>query len=149
MYNIVLVLHSFVRWAVVILGAWATAQALLGWLGRREWTRRDDRWGVFFTLSMDVQVLLGLILYVFLSPLTQAAFRNFGEAMASADLRFFAFDHIFMMIVALGVAHVGRALSRRTTEAQARHKRAAIFFGLATLFVLVAIPWSRPLLRLG
>jgi hypothetical protein len=149
MYTLVLTLHSIVRWVVILLGVWAAAQAFLGWLGRREWTGRDERSGLLFTMSMDVQILLGLVLYIFLSPLTQAAFRNLGEAMSSADLRFFAFDHIFMMLVALGLAHVGRALSRRAAAGPGRHRRAAIFFGLATLCVLLAIPWSRPWLRLG
>lgn len=58
------------------------------------------------------------------------------------------------MLVAVVLAHVGRALSRRVTETQDKHRRAAIFFGLAVVALLIAIPWpflpyGRPLLRLG
>ena len=31
----------------------------------------------------------------------------------------------------------------------AKHRMAAILFGLATLAILLAIPWSRPLFRFG
>ncbi len=149
MYNAVLILHSFVRWLVIVIGIVAFVRAFRGLYGKEMWTPADDRVGMAFTMSMDVQVLLGLLLYVFFSPLTRIIFRDFGAAMANAGTRFFAVDHIFLMIVALVLAHVGRAASRRAQAAAAKHRRAAIFFGLALLLILVSIPWSRPLLRLG
>jgi hypothetical protein len=44
---------------------------------------------------------------------------------------------------------MGRALSKKATEPVAKHRMAAILFGLATLAILLAIPWSRPLFRFG
>jgi len=155
MYSIVLTLHSLVRWIVVILALAAVVRAFIGWLGKQAWTPLDDRLGMWYTISLDVQLLLGLVLYIFLSPLAQAAFRDFGAAMSNPVLRFFAVEHILTMVVAVILAHVGRALSRRATEAQARHRRAVILYGLATLVILVAVPWpfmtgvGRPWIRLG
>jgi hypothetical protein len=149
MYNAVLILHSFVRWLVIVIGIVAAVRAFRGWYGKGVWTPADDRLGMAFTMSMDIQVLLGLLLYIFFSPLTRVIFRDFGAAMANAEIRFFAADHIFLMIVALVLAHVGRAISRRAHVAAAKHRWAALFFGLALLLILVSIPWSRPLLRLG
>ncbi len=149
MYDFVLGVHSLLRWVVVILAVVAVGRALLGWFGRREWTVLDDRIGLFFTISMDVQVLLGLILYLFLSGITRSAFQDFGGAMSNPTLRYFAVEHVVLMIVALVLGHVGRALSKRAEEARKKYQQAAIFFGLAMLAALVAIPWWRPLLRLG
>lgn len=140
MYPILLMLHSILRWLVLIAGLLAAGKAIAGWLGRGPWTRLDDRLGLSFIVSLDVQLLLGLILYV-LSPLTLAAFQDFGAAMRDPGLRFFALEHAFWMIVGIVLAHVGRALSRRTAEATGRHQRAAILFGLALLAILWAIPW--------
>lgn len=155
MYSLVLTLHSFVRWIVVILAVLAVARAFSGWLGKKPWAALDDKAGAWFVISMDVQLLLGLLLYVVFSPLTTAALRDFGAAMGSAGLRYFAVEHTFLMLVAVVLAHVGRARSRRATDFAARHRSAAIFFGLALLTLLAAIPWpflagvGRPLLRLG
>ncbi len=151
MYSIVLTLHSLIRWIVVIAAIAAVVVAFRGWFGRREWALLDNRLGLVFTISMDVQVLLGLILYIFLSPVVRAAFEDFGAAMTTTNVRYWAVEHVSLMILALILAHVGRARVRRAAEDLARHKSAAIFFGLAFLVLLLAIPWpflpyGRPLL---
>ncbi len=147
MYSVVLSLHSLLRWVVVILAVVAVVRAFVGWFCRRAWTPFDDRLGLSFLISMDVQVLLGLILYVLLSPLTREAFQDLGKAMSDAILRFWAFEHLFFMVVVLALVHIGRVRAKGAAEAIARHRRAAIFFGLALVLLLLAIPW--PFLAVG
>ncbi len=149
MYSLFLTLHSLARWVVIVLAVVVVVRALLGWRRGTSWTDLDDRLGLFFTIGLDVQVLLGLILYLFLSPLVGAAFQDFGAAMRDSDLRYWGVEHIALMIVALVLAHAGRSLAKRTSDAVAKHQRALIFYGLSVLVILAAIPWWRPLLRLG
>lgn len=141
MYGIFLPLHNILRWVVLALALFAIVRALIGWLGKKEWGALDARAGLWFTIAMDVQFLVGLILYVFLSPLTLTALQNFGGAMQNTTMRFFAVEHVTLMIVALALAHMGRAFSRKAQTAPAKHQRAALWFGLALLAMLVAIPW--------
>jgi hypothetical protein len=150
-YLITLSLHSWVRWLVLLAGFVAVARAISGTRGRRGWTAADDRAGFFFTMLLDLQVLMGVILYVGLSPITREALRDFSGAMKSTGLRFFAVEHVFGMIVALALAHVGRVRIRKAALSR-RHKIALTFFGLAFLAILASIPWpgtpyARPLLR--
>lgn len=149
-YDITLILHNVVRWIVVIAGLVAAIRALVGWLGGREWTGLDDRLGLIFTVSIDVQLLLGLLLYFVLSPITTSAFSDFGQAMSDAGTRFYLVEHLALMLVALVLAHVGRSLSKRAQNDHDRHSRAALFFILSLVAIAVAVPWaSRPLLRLS
>jgi hypothetical protein len=106
----------------------------------------DTRVGRFYSISLDIQFLLGLILYFFLSPLTKVALSDFGTALANTDLRFFAFEHMLMMILAVIFAHVGVATARRAEESILKHRRSAIWFSLSFLAVLLGMPWFRPLL---
>jgi hypothetical protein len=140
MYPAFLMIHSVLRWLVVIAAVAAAGKALAGWLGKQPFTKLDDRLGLAFTILMDVQLLVGLVLYVFLSPLTQSAFQNMSAAMSDSTLRFFAVEHLAVMVVAVVLAHVGRALTRRAPEA-GKHPRAALWYGLALLAILFAIPW--------
>jgi hypothetical protein len=99
----------------------------------------------------DVQFLLGLTLYVFLSPFTHAAFADLGAAMKNSGLRFWAVEHLVGMLIAIALVHVGRARARKTDSLR-RHRVAATFFGLALVVLLGSIPWpglpyGRPLLR--
>jgi hypothetical protein len=85
-------------------------------------------------------------LYIFLSPITRTAFQNFGAAMQVPDVRFFAIEHIFYMFLAVVFVHVGSVLSRKAVESPAKYKRAALWYSLALIVILVGMPWTRPLL---
>ena len=145
MYPLVLTLHSLVRWAIVIIGVVAVVRAFMGWRGGKPWAQLDDRLGLIFTSVMDLNLLLGLLLYFALSDITKAAFRDFGAAMSDPGLRFFAVEHILIMIIAVVVAHIGRSRSKKAASDAGKHKQAAIFFTLAMVLVLLAIPWERGL----
>jgi uncharacterized membrane protein YozB (DUF420 family) len=146
MYTFILAVHNILRWIVLILAVLALVRAYSGWFGRREWTDTDRKVGSFFGVSLDVQLLLGLILYFALSPITRGAFQDFGAAMANDAARFFALEHVLYMVLAVVFAHVGSVFSRRATEDVNKHRRAAIWFTLAVLVILIGIPWFRPLL---
>ncbi len=146
LYSIALLFHSFVRWVLIIVAVIAVVRAFAGWLGKKEWTALDSRLGVLLSSSADVQMLLGLILYIFLSPLTQAAFKDFGAAMTDSMLRYWGVEHIGMLFAAVVLIHMGQTMAKRAAAAL-KHKWAAIFLGLALLAMLVAIPW--PFLAVG
>ena len=90
MYPFLLTLHSLLRWVVVILGVIAVVRGFMGWRGNRPWTQTDNRVGLGFVTSLDVQLLIGFLLYVVFSPMTTAALRDFGGAMGNSVLRFYA-----------------------------------------------------------
>ena len=147
MYPFVLMAHNMVRWIVLVSGVIAIFLAFVGWFGKSDWAKMHDRIGAVYVGFMDLNVLLGFILYLFLSSVTQTAFANFGAAMGDSMLRFFAVEHILGMIVALVLAHVGRVLSKKAIEPVKKHRAAAIWFTLSLLAILAMIPWDRPLGR--
>jgi Na+/H+-dicarboxylate symporter len=101
---------------------------------------------MFYSVSLDIELLLGLILYFVLSPITKIVFSDFGTAMANSELRFFILEHILMMILAVIFAHVGVASAKRAEEPLIRHRRTAIWFSLSSIAILLGMPWFRPLL---
>jgi hypothetical protein len=140
MYAAALILHSWLRWIVVLTGLIAFARAASGASGTKSWTPADDKAGFWFTMALDVQILIGLVLYLFLSPLTAQVMRDFGGAMKDSHLRYWAVEHGFGMLIGVALAHIGRVRTRKADSLR-RHKVAAIFFGLALLAVLASIPW--------
>lgn len=154
MYAPVLFLHSWLRWLVLLFAIIAIARAIGGAASRRPWTPSDDLAGKLFIRTFDLQVLLGIVLYLFLSPITAAAMADFGGAMADSQTRFWAVEHVFGMVVALVLAHRGRMRVRAIQDPGRKHKVAAIFFILALVALAASIPWPgtpywRPLLRWG
>lgn len=148
MYSILLALHNILRWFVLILAILALVRAFRGWLGKREWQDRDRKAGIFFTIAVDTQLLIGLLLYLFFSEFALKSILDKGLnfVLQQTQYRFFSFEHSFFMLTAVVFAHLGSVLPRKVQEAWRKHQRAAIFFTLALLAVLLGIPWSRPLL---
>ena len=149
MYTFVLVLHSWLRWVALVAGVGATAATLTDRTG----TTRADLWGLVLMMALDIQMLLGLLLYLVLSPFTIEAMRDFGAAMKNPALRFFAVEHVSLMFVAVILVHVGRVLARKASTPDARRLRLLLCFGLATLLMVLAMPWpgmasGRPLFRI-
>jgi len=153
MYSAALVLHSWLRWAILILAVVAVVRAI-GGRGGRPWTPADDAVGKYFIIALDVQFLVGVLLYAFFSPITtQIIFPAFGAAMGNSILRFWAVEHLFGMLIANGLAHVGRVKVLKATSDSRKHTLAAIFYGIALIVILASIPWpgmaaGRPVFRL-
>jgi hypothetical protein len=140
MYLALLHTHNVLRWIVLLAAVFALAYMLRGWLGKRPWTQADMRVGSLFTVAMDVQLLVGILLYV-VSPLVQSALRDFGAAMGVHELRFFALEHALLMLVAVVLVHIGTSRAKK----RASHRPATILYSLALAAMLFAIPWWRPL----
>jgi hypothetical protein len=139
MYETALALHSLVRWLVVLAGLWAVAAAFSA-ARRREWTPADNTPGLLFVLGLDLQLLLGLALFLFLSPVTRAAMLDVGAAMKSSASRFWIVEHPTLMIAAVVLAHAGRVAARRAGSYRAGN-RAQFWFALAMVAVLLGTPW--------
>ena len=91
--------------------------------------------------------MLGLVLY-FLSPITQFALANFGEALADRQLRVIAVEHPLLMLLATAALHVGWVRARKSAADRGRLLRWLLFVAAAALLTAIAIPWEgRPLLR--
>ena len=152
MYPQTLLLHSWLRWAILAVGIVAVIRAFGASRSGRAWSRGDDRLSQVFVGLLDLQVLIGLILYFALSPITQAALSDFGGAMKVSAMRYWAVEHAFGMFIALALAHAGRARARRATAAPLKHRRTAVFFLLALVAIIASTPWpgtpyARPLFR--
>lgn len=145
MYPGLLHSHNGMRWLVLLFLLVSIVFAFAGWFGKRERNKTANISGLLLVVFMDLQFLTGIILYVFVSPLTKAAFANFGEAMKNADLRFYAVEHILMMVVALVLVHLGRAKWKKASAPWKGYRAAAIYFSISLLLILAAIPWDRAL----
>jgi hypothetical protein len=149
-YSSVLWLHSWLRWAVLIAGLVAWLRAIGGKTARRPWTPQDELWNLLLTISVDLQFVVGLVLYAFLSPIVRQGLRNFSAAMQVNVVRFFMIEHVLGMIAGIALIHIARVKIRKTTDSQRKHRLAMVLYGIALILIIISIPWpgmpvSRPL----
>ncbi len=147
MYTTLLLLHSLLRWVILITALWALIRAWRGLTGNHAFLPADKKSGLFFMISADIQFALGLLLYFVARSFTKQALSNMKAAMKDTDLRFWSVEHALLMVIAWLLIHIGYAKSKKGTD-KSRFKSAAIFYTIAVVLVLAAIPWAtRPLFR--
>lgn len=144
MFDFFLSLHNIVRWVVLLVGVVAIVMAWAGVFSRSRWTAPQANVARLFTIAFDLQVLLGVALYVWPGGMVMSALGNagMGDIMSNSDLRFFVVEHGLIMIVAAVLVHIGSVRGRKTDATL----QPAILYTLALVLVLSRIPWDRALL---
>src|SRR4249919_210896 len=107
--NYSLIIHSILRWAVLLFGLWAVLSAIAAVASKRTYRNSDNRTGLFFMISCDIQLLMGLVLY-FTGMWFESVKSGMGAVMKDPIVRFFAVEHALMMIIAWLLVHIGRSM---------------------------------------
>jgi hypothetical protein len=146
MYPHLLATHNLFRWLVLIFLVLAIILAWRGWLGNKKFGAVDNRFKVFTVVFAHIQFVLGIVLY-FVSPKVTAFLDNVGAGMKDKELRFAGMEHVLLMLIAVVCITIGSAKVKRKTTDTAKFKTMAIWFTIALLVILFAIPWNMPHFR--
>jgi hypothetical protein len=143
MYSLLIFLHSWLRWILLILGLIVLVKSYIGWFGNKNYLKSDNTMSIILVAIFHIQLILGLLLYFFYSPLVKSAFQDFGLAMQDSQLRYWAVEHIFIMILSIVIAQFGRIRIKKVHQAVGKHRNAAIYFSMAYILILSRIPWDQ------
>lgn len=136
MFNILKHAHSGLRWLVLALLIYAIFNAFTKWQSGKSFEEKDRKINLFAMISVHIQILLGFALY-FMSPRVQFI----AETMKDSVLRFFAVEHLVMMLIAAILITIGNAMSKKGTDDASKFKKTFIYFLLGLIVIIVAIPW--------
>ena len=141
MYTTLLPLHHYLAYAVLLLVTLFTFNSLWRWLSGRDSTACDKKLGLAALIALHTQFTLGLVLY-FVSPITQTALNDFGNAMKDSTLRLYALEHPLVMLIAVVLVTVARIKTKRS-DSNSAHKTNFILYAIALLLILSRIPWAK------
>ena len=119
--SLLLTIHGELRWLVVLAGLVIIVKFLIGWLGKREYTSLDRTLLMVFTILLDINVLLGLIILLF------------GGGFNSLRL-----EHSVTMLLAVIAAHM-TARFRGTANPATKFRNQLLLVLLALLLVLLGV----------
>jgi hypothetical protein len=123
--NIVLEIHSLVRWLIVLVALAAIVKFALGWLRSSAGDAMDRGLMSGFSGLMDLQALLGIIVLV-------------GGGLSGDGLPFYRIEHAVTMLIAVAVAHLPMRWRSAPGPVRARNNLLAILVSLALVAVGVA-----------
>jgi hypothetical protein len=119
-------LHSVWRYAVLIAAVVAIVAGLAAWLGSLPPRLTARRAGLLYIIAIDIQVLLGVILWV-------------GKGWYATP-GFYRAEHPATMLLAMIVAHAGQVISRRAKSPKAAAGAVTIAVMVSLALVIVGLP---------
>ena len=128
--------HSGLRWIVLIL----LVAAILKAFSRRRsgvvYTK--DKLALFALISVHLQLLIGLLLYLWLSPYGVMS----GASVEDAGIAtYYNYVHWWAMIIAVVLITVGYSKAKRQTELNKGWKTIGVYYAVGLVIILAAIPW--------
>src|SRR5258706_7148475 len=115
-------IHNILRWIVLALALITIVKYFMGWIGKSLFKSLDNVLSLIYVSSLDVQLLLGLFLYFFLSPVTQSVIQLGDRQLEDPNARFFAIEHPAIMLLGIIFAHVGRIASKKAATDSSKFK---------------------------
>ena len=128
--------HSGWRWIVLILLLAAVVKMHLGWKGKKTFAAGDRKLARFAMVGFHLQFLFGWMLYM-----TSDYVQFSSDTMGTSILRFFTLEHGLMMTVAFILITMGHSKSKKKENDTAKFKVIAVFYTIAFIVILAAIPW--------
>ncbi|WP_190810128.1 hypothetical protein [Flagellimonas sp. S3867] len=136
-------LHSYFAYIVLALLIFAVFNALMGWLGKKEFTMHKDlRISLFALILTHMQLVIGLILF-FVSANGLKAIQTLGMGGLNSAARLLAVEHPFINILAVALITIGWSRHKKKNESVAKFKSIAMLYGFGLLLILTRIPWNQ------
>ena len=130
MHAILVALHSYNRYLLLVALLFVLFRSLSGWVGNKPFGKADDTASIALLGLTHLQALLGLIMYFFTSPYTTS-----GLPMSDTWVRYFKAEHIAAMLIAVILVQLGRTLSKKAATDADKHRKLAIYTSIATLII--------------
>jgi hydrogenase maturation factor len=141
MFEFLKTFHSHNRNLILLFLILAVLLSLIGFLAKKPWSKFNKITSLIAMIVMDVQFLIGMILYFGFSAFGIKAFTNENvNVMKDAYVREIAIEHFVLMLGAWVLIHVGYAKMKKS---KVKNKTIFIFYTASLVLVLLGIPWER------
>lgn len=140
MYQALLDTHSILRWVILVFLLLSIFRQMTA--GNQPFGGKDKAFGLPLLIAAHLTLLIGIYQWI-TGPwglkLIQA--NGMKAVMKDSVMRFWAVEHLVMMLIGIIFITIayGQRKSKHTSRVQ--HRRALIFYFLALVAILLAVPW--------
>lgn len=124
--DLILTFHSIIRWIIMVVAVLAIVKFAIGWAGNSLFKAMDRGLASGFSGLMDLQVLLGLIYFIW-------------NGIAVTGFPFYRILHMIIMLGAVAVAHLPARFKTLTDKLRFQYSVLAIIASLVLVVIGVSI----------
>jgi cytochrome c biogenesis factor len=125
--------HSGFRWIALILIIFTIYKAFKGIKNAEEYTAKHKMLALGTLITFHTMVLVGFSL---LFSSAKTAFFDMSQ-----PFRFFTIEHPLLMTIAVVLVTMGYSKAKKEESSRMKFRKILIFYTVALLITLVAIPW--------
>jgi len=135
-YTVAFNIHIYVSTITLLAGLATVIMSVSGWVKRKTYGRIDTGVSVAFQIALYFQLVLGFVIYFTLRTSLEGEMFEIPDSANDASLRFWAIEHIALMLFALSLTQIGRVFISKSGDSLKKYK-ASVFYNGTSLFLIL------------
>jgi hypothetical protein len=138
-YSFAFKIHIFISTITLLSGIFTIALSVHGLNKKRDYGRKDFLVSLVFNVALYFQLFLGFLIYFLLRTTLEGPVWEVPDTQNDASLRFWAIEHIALMIFALFLTQLGRVFIKRSKGPSRKFRASLFYFGASLLLILFSV----------
>jgi len=138
-YSFAFTVHIIISTITLLAGISTIVMSVHGLTTKRDYSRSDLALSVTFNVALYFQLILGFLIYYLLRSDPEGNIWKVPDTQNDASLRFWAIEHIALMIFALFLTQLGRVFIKKSKEPFRKFRASLFYFGTSLFLILFSV----------
>lgn len=138
-YSLAFRIHIFISTITILAGMSTVVISVHGLVRKRDYRRRDELVSLIFNVALYFQLFLGFLIYYLLRTSLEGPMWEVPDTQNDASLRFWAIEHIALMIFALFLTQLGRVFIKKSKDPYRKFRASLFYFGTSLFLILFSM----------
>ncbi|MCP4311913.1 MAG: hypothetical protein GY790_11675 [Bacteroidetes bacterium] len=139
LYTFAFKIHIYISTLTLLAGILNVLLSSHGWIKKRSYNKWDHGVSLTFNIALYLQLILGFVIYFTLRTSLDGPLWEVPNTENDASLRFWAIEHIALMIFALFLTQLGRLFIGKSSIDIRKFKASLFYYGTAVLLILFSV----------
>ena len=138
-YSFAFKIHILISSITLLAGIVSIVLSAQGLIRKREYGRSDSGASLAFNVALYFQLILGFLIYYLLRSALEGPLWEVPDTQNDASLRFWAIEHIALMIFALFLTQLGRVFIKKSLGSYRKFRASLFYFGTSLILILFSV----------
>lgn len=138
-YSFAFKIHIFISTITLLAGIGSLVLSIHGLVKKRSYGKADFTASLVFNVALYFQLILGFLVYYLLRTDLEGPVWEVPNTQNDASLRFWAIEHIALMIFALFLTQLGRVFIKKSRVSYRQFRASLFYFGTSLLLILFSV----------